>query len=158
MTKNKALESSAFAASVGGSSAAAAQPAKASPLKKPFRSRKATPKSEAPTSEEVALSPVAPLESGTRTAKPKATRAKSTAVTHRHKKLEIAPVAELETMRVENSPLVISINVPAQPLEPSNEEIAKMAYSYYVARGYQPGNESDDWFRAVAELRAKLKR
>jgi hypothetical protein len=45
---------------------------------------------------------------------------------------------------------------PAQPAEPSQEEIAKLAYSYYVARGYQPGNPAEDWFRAVTELRARL--
>ena len=144
MTMNKALENLAFATTTGGS-AAAAQPAKVSSLKKPSRSRKATPNAEAPASKTVAVSPDVQLESTPRTAKPKAPPAKSTAVTHRHKKLEIASVVELEPIAVFST-----------PMEPSNEEIAKLAYSYYVARGYQPGNPAEDWFRAVIELRAKL--
>jgi hypothetical protein len=69
-------------------------------------------------------------------------------VTHRHKKLEIA-TAEFD-LRVEPTAPV------AQPVEPTQEEISKLAYSYYVARGYQPGNPQEDWLRAVTELRARL--
>ena len=150
MTKNKAkVESSFLAASSAG---AAAATAKTSPLKKTSRSSKATPQAEAPV-REVALSPEAQIESKTRASKPTALPAKSTAVTHRHKKPEIAPVAELG-LRVEISPA--SAPVPSQRVEPANEEVAQLAYSYYVARGYQPGNQAEDWFRAVSELRAKL--
>jgi hypothetical protein len=69
-------------------------------------------------------------------------------VTHRHKKLEIAPVES--TLRAETAQPV------RQFTEPTDEEISKLAYSYYVNRGYQPGNPSEDWFRAVTELRARL--
>ena len=80
----------------------------------------------------------------------------------------------MEPLRVESSPapLVDVVAKPAKAVEPSaakavepsaakavepgNDEIAKLAYSYYVARGYQGGNQADDWFRAVSELRAKL--
>ena len=141
MTKKTPLETSAFATLGSG---AATQPAKVSPLKKTSRPREATPKADAPAPE-VAVAPEARIESKARTAKPKTPRAKSTAVTHRHKKLEIASVVELEPIAVFST-----------PMEPSNEEIAKLAYSYYVARGYQPGNPAEDWFRAVIELRARL--
>jgi hypothetical protein len=46
----------------------------------------------------------------------------------------------------------------AHPAEPTEHEIAELAYSYYVARGFEPGNPAEDWFRATAELRARLKR
>ena len=136
MTKNKALETSASLKS-------------SSP--KTSRSRKATPKTEAPVlapaSQEVALSSAGPIESTSRTSQPKTPRAKSTAVTHRHKKLEIAPVG-IEIREATAAPTLL--------IEPTQEEVAKLAYSYYVARGYQPGNPAEDWFRAVTELRASL--
>lgn len=70
-------------------------------------------------------------------------------MTHRHKKLEIAPVES--SLRAESVQPAVR-----QFTEPSQEEVAKLAYSYYVNRGYQAGNQAEDWFRAVAELRARL--
>jgi hypothetical protein len=31
-------------------------------------------------------------------------------------------------------------------------EVARLAYSYWEARGYQGGSPGDDWYRAQAEL------
>lgn len=153
-TKNT-NESSAFATSSGG---AAAAPAKALSLKPiTSRTRKATPKAEA-AADPVALSQDAQVESTTRTTNPKPTRAKSTAVTHRHKKLETAavPVPDLR-VEISHLPLAVAHVQQVEPtvFEPSNDQVAALAYSYYVDRGYQDGNQADDWFRAVAELRAK---
>jgi hypothetical protein len=36
------------------------------------------------------------------------------------------------------------------------DEIAKLAYSYWEARGYQGGNPEEDWLRAEQELNGKL--
>ena len=36
-------------------------------------------------------------------------------------------------------------------LRPSPEEIARMAYSYWDARGRQGGSPEEDWFRAERE-------
>ncbi len=153
MTRNKAAETSAFVVTGG----AAAAPAKASSLKpKTSRSRKATADMESPvpaSSVEVASSTEVPLESKIRTSKPKTPRAKSTAVTHRHKKLEIAITPET---LVEAQTLVAAPVAPvAMPAEPSGEEIAALAYSYYVERGYRDGDTAQDWFRAVNELRSR---
>ena len=38
---------------------------------------------------------------------------------------------------------------------PSHDEIAKLAYSYWIARGYTHGSPEEDWLRAERELRAK---
>jgi hypothetical protein len=35
------------------------------------------------------------------------------------------------------------------------EAIAKLAYSYWEARGYQDGSAEEDWLRAEAEIRTK---
>jgi hypothetical protein len=42
--------------------------------------------------------------------------------------------------------------------EPSREAIAKLAYSYWEARGYQGGSSEEDWIRAETELRATFVR
>ena len=37
----------------------------------------------------------------------------------------------------------------------SYEEVATLAYSYWEARGYQPGNPEADWLKAESELRSR---
>jgi hypothetical protein len=37
--------------------------------------------------------------------------------------------------------------------EPSQDEIACLAYSYWEARGYTGGSSEEDWLRAERELR-----
>lgn len=39
--------------------------------------------------------------------------------------------------------------------EPSREEIAALAYSYWESRGYQGGSQEEDWLRAEAQLRTR---
>ena len=39
---------------------------------------------------------------------------------------------------------------------PTYEEIAKLAYSYWEARGYQGGSPDEDWARAEQELRVNV--
>jgi Protein of unknown function (DUF2934) len=39
-------------------------------------------------------------------------------------------------------------------LEPDHDEIARLAYSYWEARGRRDGSPHEDWFRAEWELRA----
>jgi hypothetical protein len=81
-----------------------------------------------------------------------ATRKKSAvaeaAVTHRHAKKQESTSLELPVA------VVAPAATPAR-YEPSHDEVAKLAYSYYVARGYQPGDQQADWFRAVEELKAR---
>jgi hypothetical protein len=51
-------------------------------------------------------------------------------------------------------------NQPPQPQVVSHVvshiEIARLAYSYWEARGRQGGSAGDDWFRAESELRAAI--
>jgi hypothetical protein len=46
--------------------------------------------------------------------------------------------------------------VPASPVAVDSNEVARLAYSYFVERGYQPGDPVADWFRAENELRSRL--
>ena len=47
------------------------------------------------------------------------------------------------------------VPAPAASHEPTREEIALLAYSYWQARGYQNGDSAADWIRAEGELRAR---
>lgn len=38
---------------------------------------------------------------------------------------------------------------------PDREEIARLAYSYWVERGGRGGSPEDDWYRAERELRER---
>jgi hypothetical protein len=40
------------------------------------------------------------------------------------------------------------------PAEPTREDIARLAYSYWEARGCQGGSPEEDWTRAERELAA----
>ena len=37
-------------------------------------------------------------------------------------------------------------------LPPTHEEIARLAYAYWEARGHPHGSAQEDWFRAEREL------
>ena len=45
-------------------------------------------------------------------------------------------------------------NKPREPQVVSRERIARLAYSYWEARGRQGGSAEEDWFRAERELAA----
>jgi len=40
--------------------------------------------------------------------------------------------------------------------DPTFDEIALLAYSYWESRGYQGGSSEEDWLRAEQDLRAGL--
>ncbi|HJT86352.1 MAG TPA: DUF2934 domain-containing protein [Bryobacteraceae bacterium] len=39
--------------------------------------------------------------------------------------------------------------------DPAPEEVARLAYSYWQARGCPDGSPEEDWYRAEAELRER---
>ena len=43
----------------------------------------------------------------------------------------------------------------AAPPAPTHEQIARLAHSYWEARGRQGGSAEQDWLRAEAELRGQ---
>ncbi len=61
---------------------------------------------------------------------------------------------------VPSETLTFSPSEPQQPqaatkYEPTSEEIARLAFSYWEARGRQGGSAEDDWLRAEKELRSR---
>ena len=87
-----------------------------------------------PEAEVIATAAATPV--ATKAAKP--ARAAVAAAPKRHKKA--TPVTE----------------TPATPVTVDLNEIASLAYSYYVDRGYEQGDPIADWFRAENELRGRL--
>lgn len=90
--------------------------------------------------------PVVPVEGAAAAAmapasKTRASRVRSTAVTHKHK---------ITTPPVETAPPQADVQ-PSAPA-PSHQEIATLAYSFWVSRGYQGDFHLEDWLRAEQEL------
>lgn len=61
------------------------------------------------------------------------------------------PVSPAENPETETS-LAVS-NVSESSAAPSRDEIARLAYLYWLDRGCRNGSPEDDWFRAEHELR-----
>jgi len=64
--------------------------------------------------------------------------------------VEASPAPALEPA----APASVAV-VATVVLEPSYEEIANLAYSYWEARGYQGGSPDEDWLCAEQELRSR---
>lgn len=103
-------------------------------------------RSTASASKTTATETKAPVSGEKKAATRKKSAVAEAAVTHRHAKKQESTSLEL--------PVAVVAPV-ATPYEPSHDEVAKLAYSYYVARGYQPGDQQSDWFRAVEELKTR---
>ena len=83
--------------------------------------------------------------------KPSAVRPSATRVTSaRHSKPAVSadPVV-IESVALDSKAVIDT------PQENPQEAIAKIAYGYWEARGYQDGNSADDWFRAESEYRQR---
>jgi hypothetical protein len=53
---------------------------------------------------------------------------------------------------VVTEPLAEPVAPPVAIYKPTREDIAALAYSYWVARGFQAGSPEEDWLRAEDEL------
>jgi hypothetical protein len=81
-------------------------------------------------------------------------RRKSASAARARKKSAVVPVEAVA------EPLASAVSeveaVTSAPLsEPATETVAALAYSYWVARGYQGGSPEEDWLRAEQELRLR---
>ena len=47
-------------------------------------------------------------------------------------------------------------STPTSARAATHEEIAKLAFSYWIARGYAHGSAEQDWLRAEQELSGRL--
>ena len=63
-----------------------------------------------------------------------------------------APVSEPEVLAVA-TPAPVALATPSA--ESRRDAVARLAYSYWEARGYQGGSPEADWLRAEQEISAK---
>jgi len=67
-----------------------------------------------------------------------------------------APTRTKATARTRS---VVPVEAAAEPVvvaaEPTYEQIAALAYTYWEERGYQGGSQEEDWLRAEQELRTR---
>jgi len=77
------------------------------------------------------------------------------AATRPRAKRAAEPVAPLVPAAPEQEPVVPQAQTAtfAPSYTPSSDEIARLAYSYWEARGCQGGCPEEDWLRAEEELR-----
>ena len=66
------------------------------------------------------------------------------------RKHRTSPAAE----RVESVAAPSSSAAVTPAVNPTFEQIAQLAYSYWESRGYQAGSPEEDWLRAEFELRS----
>jgi Protein of unknown function (DUF2934) len=115
------------------------------------------------TAPESAATEIAPSPRTTRSSKTKKTETTESApVKHRHN------TENGRTMAVGSASVILDpagVVTPAAeatisakpelPSEAGHEEIAKLAYTYWIARGYSHGSAEEDWLRAERELQRR---
>jgi hypothetical protein len=72
----------------------------------------------------------------------------------RHKKATPA-VAEAEPLSEPSLSATVAAPTKAAKISLDPNEVARLAYSYWVSRNYQHGSPVEDWFRAENELRQR---
>ena len=80
--------------------------------------------------------------------KPRATRAKSIAPK------KASPGKSARVPAIAGKKPIAAGEIPVN----LREEIARLAYSYWEARGYQGGSPEEDWYRAEREIRSQIEK
>jgi len=89
----------------------------------------------------------------TRRKSPARTRAGRTATPDVRSALAVGSEASTETSELQ--PVAAAAEATVVVASPSQEEVAKLAYLYWEARGCQGGSPEEDWLRAEQELLAR---
>src|SRR5689334_9252311 len=83
---------------------------------------------------------------------PKTTEVVKTESPSHHHKLSAAPVAEALAAVSESSIGSLNSSPAVPPRIVTHQQIAELAHSYWISRGYVHGSAEEDWLRAEREL------
>ena len=73
-----------------------------------------------------------------------------------HTTAEVTNTPVFDASEVEEAPVAAAMAEPVAASAGSlSDAVARLAYSYWEARGYQGGSPEEDWLRAEQELLAK---
>jgi Protein of unknown function (DUF2934) len=95
------------------------------------------------------------ISAGASSSSPSTVRPRRTATTTRSKRSAAAAEKSVsspaENLKTETS-LAVS-NISESSVKPPRDEVARLAYLYWLDRGCQNGSADEDWFRAEQRLR-----
>ena len=85
-------------------------------------------------------------------------RRKTTSSTHaKHAATQPETQAVTRVKRAAKTAADPTVKITAAFAEPTREEVAALAYSYWESRGCQGGTPHEDWVRAELELLARIR-
>ncbi|MBV8898126.1 MAG: DUF2934 domain-containing protein [Acidobacteriaceae bacterium] len=67
--------------------------------------------------------------------------------------METAPIVAAQAVAAAANTPELGETSASRPV--THEDIAALAHSYWVARGYAPGSPEQDWLRAERQLQAR---
>ena len=124
------------------------------------KTRNTAEETKASAPEKNAAAEITPTPRTTRSSKTKKTETTETGpVKHHHNKSNSATSPDAApAQRTNGKAVVAAAAAPASVIvdpvgEVTNEAIAELGYSYWIARGYSHGGAEEDWLRAEQELR-----
>ena len=116
------------------------------------KSRKIADSAASASLESAGVTELKPKPRASKSSAPKTTEVVKTESPSHHHKLSAAPVAEALAAVSESSSISLN-SVPAVPPRVvTHQQIAELAHSFWIGRGYVHGSAEDDWFRAEREL------
>ena len=116
------------------------------------KSRKIADSAASASLESAGVTELKPKPRASKSSAPKTTEVVKTESPSHHHKLSAAPVAEALAAVSESSITSLNAGPAAPPRIITHQQIAELAHSYWISRGYVHGSAEEDWLRAEREL------
>jgi hypothetical protein len=116
------------------------------------KSRKIADSAAAASLESAGVTELKPKPRASKSSASKTTEVVKTESPSHHHKLSAAPVAEALAAVSQSSNISLPSSPAAPPSVVTHRQIAELAYSFWIGRGYVHGAAEEDWFRAERKL------